>query len=361
MNQPLQQNNKREIKIKGGGISGLTAAINLARGGYNVTMYEARGGVGIHREGDFQGLENWTREEDILESLRKFGIETSFPLHPWHEAVVVDHKRRRFQAHSTKPYFYLIRRGSQDDCLDFHLAKQAVDAGVKILYNARLEDGEADIVATGDTRRYLMIAHGYTFLSNIPDTCEVILDNDLAPVAYAYLISIGGKATITTCLTRNFRDADAYLEKTVQAYQKLYQIEMKEPKRFSCVGNFGVLKSRREKIVIGEAAGFQDAMAGFGMRYAFESGYLAAKAIMEGGDYWKMADAELYPWVRASIVNRFWFTVLNGLSNSIYPIFTRLVFLGNIHKLMRLFYKPMLLKEVFYPIAKQSMRDKLVS
>ncbi len=49
----------RTIKIAGAGISGLTAAIVLARAGYRVKVYERMNEVGKRFNGDFQGLMNW--------------------------------------------------------------------------------------------------------------------------------------------------------------------------------------------------------------------------------------------------------------------------------------------------------------
>ena len=41
----------------------------------------------------------------------------------------------------------------------------------------------------------------------------------------------------------------------------------------------------KNKLLVGEAAGFSEADRGFGMHYALESGFLAAKSLMEGLDY----------------------------------------------------------------------------
>lgn len=60
----------KQIKILGAGISGLTAAINLAKAGYKVDVYERNKDVGMRFGGDLQGLENWSDKEDVLEMLR---------------------------------------------------------------------------------------------------------------------------------------------------------------------------------------------------------------------------------------------------------------------------------------------------
>lgn len=67
-------------------------------------------------------------------------------------------------------------------------------------------------------------------------------------------------------------------------------------------GNYGItpLIKHADKIIVGEAAGFQDANWGFGMRHAIESGYLAARAIIERQDYWCLAKHEVISWVKSS-------------------------------------------------------------
>lgn len=41
-------------------------------------VFERRRDVGARFHGDFQGLENWSTEKDVLEELASFGIETAF-------------------------------------------------------------------------------------------------------------------------------------------------------------------------------------------------------------------------------------------------------------------------------------------
>ena len=69
---------KKDIVIAGAGISGLTAAINLAKNGYKVTVHEATNHCGGRFMGDSQFLENWTTEEDVLKILRKMNIKVNF-------------------------------------------------------------------------------------------------------------------------------------------------------------------------------------------------------------------------------------------------------------------------------------------
>ena len=66
-----------KIKILGGGIAGLTAAINLKKGGVDVEVHENKSFCGKHTN-DFQFLEYWTFSEDALDILNHINIQTNF-------------------------------------------------------------------------------------------------------------------------------------------------------------------------------------------------------------------------------------------------------------------------------------------
>ena len=61
---------------------------------------------------------------------------------------------------------------------------------------------------------------------------------------------------------------------------------MRNPRPFGGYGNVRLPRTAMQggHPVIGEHAGFQDALAGFGIRYAIRSGVLAARSILAGGD-----------------------------------------------------------------------------
>lgn len=46
-------------------------------------------------------------------------------------------------------------------------------------------------------------------------------------------------------------------------------------------------------------------LAGFGMRTAIRSGFLAAKSILENTDYQELADEEFAKYMKAGVVNRY--------------------------------------------------------
>ncbi|HFD80676.1 MAG TPA: NAD(P)/FAD-dependent oxidoreductase, partial [Gammaproteobacteria bacterium] len=55
------------VKISGAGPAGLAAALAVLGAGGRARVYERRSEVGGRFHGDFQGLENWTLEQDVLE------------------------------------------------------------------------------------------------------------------------------------------------------------------------------------------------------------------------------------------------------------------------------------------------------
>ena len=130
---------------------------------------------------------------------------------------------------------------------------------------------------------------------------------------------------------------------------------MRDPRPFGGYANFRLPRTAVQggHLVIGEQAGFQDALAGFGMRYALHSGILAARSLLEGQDYTRLWRRELLPFLRTAVSNRFifnmlgergWRWALRGLSRS-----------APTTKLWRL-YRPSVLTRLVYPIARLRYR-----
>ena len=84
---------------------------------------------------------------------------------------------------------------------------------------------------------------------------------------------------------------------------------MRDARRFGGAGTFGYPATavRDGRLYAGEAAGFQDPLWGFGLRYALLSGHLAARAWAEGrpDDYDRLWRRRLGGLIRAGAVNRY--------------------------------------------------------
>jgi flavin-dependent dehydrogenase len=140
----------RGITVIGSGPSGLTAAITLAQAGVPVTVYEKNPIVGARFHGDFQGLENWSREQDVLSDLRTMGLEINFTTDPRYAADFYDAFGQLHRVAMKEPFFYLVRRRDAEGSLDSGLYAQALEAGVQLCFNRKLDQIEGPaIVATG--------------------------------------------------------------------------------------------------------------------------------------------------------------------------------------------------------------------
>lgn len=89
---------------------------------------------------------------------------------------------------------------------------------------------------------------------------------------------------------------------------------MRNPRFHGGVGNFRVPASAISGAhpVAGEQAGFQDAFAGFGMRYAILSGVLSARALLSARSYDAAWRRELKPSIESSLVNRGVYSLLGN-------------------------------------------------
>lgn len=347
--------NDRLIKIGGAGIGGLTAAINLARAGFRTKVFEKRKQVGARFWGDYQFLECWTGDGNPELYLKKLGVDASFPYKPIFRAEVFDSRLNHYSFTSSKPIMYMVRRGPYEDCLDWHLKCQALKAGVEIETGRAVKPDEVDIVATGPAKS-LMFVDGVFFRSPISDGVRVILDWRIAPGGYAYMVTDRGNTLICVCYSRNHRkNGSSFLSKAVERFNEIESFKPQDAKIFK---NFGIAPSNitGPGIYVGEAAGLQDINWGFGMKYAFYSGFLAAMSVIEKADYGKFAEKDLRGWLKTSASNRFLIelgrdAVLRFMVRKFHRSSDLLAELNH-------FYKPAALKSLLFIIASAFLRRR---
>lgn len=296
------------VKILGAGVSGLTAAINLAMEGVGVEVYERRSGSGCRAKGDLQGLENWTSPTDVLSFLRSVNIPPDFPYEPFNECQHYDHNLREYSMRSRSVGFYLVRRGAMPGTLDHYLVELARAHGVNVHYNATQEAGNVDVIATG-CRDPFLIAKGINFETNLEKAALAIFDDRIAPFGYAYLVGSHGLGTIAVVSKAGVRGLHGYLDAAIERFRHLVAFDIREPIAFGGVGG-RYRRLGRGTPRVGEAGGFQDAMWGFGLRMAFQTGYLAARSIVHGEDYWDLVQKQVVPLCRSSVVNRMTYDLL---------------------------------------------------
>ncbi len=307
-------NDENIVTIAGAGPAGLAAAIALAQAGKKVVVHEAQKEVGHRFQCDFQGLENWTTEKDVLESLKELRITTRFRYRPCLSVSAFDAWGREYPITSNKPLFYLVERGPGLGSLDNALLNQALDLGVDVRFNSRISHFKGSGVLAIGPKAADAIAVGYHFETDMPDGCWIICDNNLAPKGYAYLLIWNGKGTVKTCMFSGFKQEQVYVKRTVEAFEKLVGLKMINPVHHGGVGNFHLPAQAfgGQRPMAGEQAGFQDTLWGFGMRHAIISGVLAAKSLNENSDYDKLWSDVLGNQIRTSIVNRALFGLLGN-------------------------------------------------
>jgi flavin-dependent dehydrogenase len=301
------------IKILGGGISGLTAAINLKKAGFDVEVHERKDYCGKQAK-DFQFLENWTSNEDVLDTLRAMHIETEFYVKPWYSQEILSPTLKQYIGTSTQPLMYLVKRGQREDSIDKALEEQTRKSKIKIVYNSNLQQKEADIIATG-MRRPTLVVTGIIFRLKQPDKSMVLLDNNLSYRCYSYFIVNDHRGEIACGNPKGFNGYGDRLELTVKEFEKILHTKIDDiEERFTSVVNLGFLNKAkvRGQYFVGEAAGFQDHLAGFGMVYAFKSGYYAARSIAESTDYDRLWREGFHKPLKISSRNRW---IYDRLSN----------------------------------------------
>jgi len=347
------------VHISGAGPAGLAAALTIGKSGGQAVVHEAHAEVGGRFHGDFQGLENWTTPGDVLEELNALGIEPTFEHTPFRELVVYDPVGRESVYRSPDPVFYLVRRGPTPGSLDVSLRDQALASGADLRFQDPCRHlPEGGIVADGP-RGSDAIAVGYVFETDSADGAFAAVSDRIAPKGYSYLLVCKGRGTVAACLFEDYHRERIYLERTVALFQEKAGLRMRNERRFGGMGNFSVPRTARRgpMLFAGEAAGFQDALWGFGMRYAMLSGYLAARSLLAGTleTYDRLWKRRLAGLLRTSVVNRYLFEKLgdNGYSR----LLARAGGARDVRRWLHTHYAAGFWKLLMYPVVQRAVRS----
>lgn len=342
---------REPVTIVGAGPAGITAAIVLRKSGIAVRVYEKYPDVGYRLNGDFQGLENWSTERDVIEILKEIGIDINFLCVPYHGGIIHGTAPEPVQVRAKRPIFYLVRRGAFPGTLDIGLKQQAEALGVEFVFSHHVTDIKAKAIVGTGPQSADAIAIGMTFTTSLPDTAAGVFDDEIAPTSYAYLLVHNGYGTMATLLYSGFDSHKRYFRKMKDFFTSCYNLDIRNEKPFASYGNFFLRNNRvlPDRLYVGESAGFQDYLWGFGMRYAFLSGSMAAQSIMDGANYDLLWKKQLKPMLQTSIVNRY---LVEMLGNTAYRYLTRKLVACDACEYLRRHYNYSLWKHLLLPFAK---------
>lgn len=341
----------RPVRILGAGPSGLAAAITLARAGRAVEVYERRSDCGMRFGGDLQGLENWSHDTDTLDEFRSCGIDIDFHCAPFDvgtQSNGVRHDRLTFP----RPAFFVVKRGRAHDTLDQSLKRQALAAGVTINFSSTLPYANIDIDATGPLGRSpFAVDTGIVFDTDAPDQAVALLNDRAGLKGYSYLLVTQGYGC---CCSMAFDDFPSVHQGFAEAKRLLVErtgINVWNPRRVGGLGHFAPRADWMHGPVrrVGEAAGLQDFLWGFGIRMAVRSGVLAARSVLEATDYAVAAERTFAPLRRAGVVNRFLWEVGRGAN---YALVMQALRVRGPYPLLRWLHRDTLAQRALYPIAR---------
>jgi flavin-dependent dehydrogenase len=185
---------------------------------------------------------------------------------------------------------------------------------VKLVFESSLRQRDADIIATG-IKKPTIIACGIKFNLDLPDKTLVLLDDNLSFKWYSFFIVNDNIAEIVSLNPVGIKDHQARFERTLRRFEEILKIKVDTvSQRFSAPGNMYHLEKAmiNNQYFVGEAAGFQDCLAGFGMIYAFKSGYYAAQSIIEHCNYDDLWKKDIMPPMAISIRNRYLYEKLSN-------------------------------------------------
>ena len=120
---------EEKIEIVGAGPAGLFCAIILATAGRRAVVREWHRDVGHRFHDDFQGQENWTGAQNVLDELAEAKVAADFDHSGVTEGVVLDSRARARRVQGARPLFYLLRRGKAAGTLDQSLLARARGRG----------------------------------------------------------------------------------------------------------------------------------------------------------------------------------------------------------------------------------------
>ena len=113
-----------------------------------------------------------------------------------------------------------------------------------------------------------------------------------------------------------------------------------------------------QAIYVGESAGFQDALWGFGIRFAVLSGYLAAESIIHNKNYDQLVADQILPLLKVTLANRFLYDRAGNYGKQF--LLNRIQKSQDVLALLRKQHQLSGLKKILFKVAKRWYRTRLI-
>lgn len=344
------------VAIAGAGPAGLAAATLLARAGRKVVVHERNAAVGARFIGDFQVIED---ASDPLETVPALFARLGLPEPPWRPATAAefyDARLRCRRVSSSRPYGWFVTRGGDDGTLDRTLLDGALAAGAEVRFRSPLAPRDATLVAAGPQTPD-GLARETTFATDAAERVRVLFDERYAPGGYAYLFTMGGRGTFGCAVVRDLNRIDEHFERSLERLLEVEPVPMDTRRDAYSFMSFALkARSLREgRPAVGEAGAFQDYLFGLGMRYAIQSGALAAEALLLGRDFQELQRAAFARRQEVSVVNRF---LYEAGGNAGLSLFMRRAERGDFRDFLASWYRPSAARLALAPLVKALWRNR---
>ena len=278
-----------DVRIYGAGLSGLVSAINLARGGHQVTVYEKEENIG----GDEHCHPSVQMTPLHLQQMERYvGIALASCFSPL--GAFRGYIGSRKCVFSPKD-LYVVERGPRASSLDYFLYKRALEEGVSFEFSHPLSSEELgsipehSIIATAGYSKivgalglpYVRFKQFDTHLRTDLENVSIAYFGDFTS-DYGYIATKNG--LLSAQLSGPFRLSQGNLDTFTDLVKETEGIDLERwssiiadfPKKARLFTQF----AGKTFVLAGDVAGFLDPFFGFGVSGALISGKIAATGIL---------------------------------------------------------------------------------